>query len=233
MSYLVEPAVDPIRMAGPQPAIVSGDLMLRRWNPRDAAQLVAAYGDPDISHWNLRRLDSENEAQSLIHTWKRGWRRKEAASWAVVRMDDVDKVLGQIGFRSLYLGDGMAEISYWVVPGQRRMGLATRANLTLSDWAIKELGLHRLELVHSVHNAGSCRVAVNSGFEIEGVKRQLQQHADGWHDMCLHARIRTASCRCGPAVVGPTASQDRGSTRAVRGLPAQRSGGPSGCKRRT
>jgi hypothetical protein len=47
----------------------------------------------------------------------------------------------------------------------------------------------RLELVHTVHNPESCGVATAAGFEIEGIKRRLQRHTDGWHDMCLHSRI--------------------------------------------
>src|SRR4051794_5672167 len=174
MPYLVEPAVDPSRMSGPQPEIVSGELTLRPWIPDDVEQLVSAYKDPGIRQWNLRRLDSSEEARSLIRTWRQGWNRSTAASWAVVRTDNPDKVLGQAGFRSLYWVDGMAEVSYWVVPGQRRRGLASRSTRLLADWAIGGIGLHRLELVHSTKNPASCQVALNAGFDVEGVKRELQ-----------------------------------------------------------
>jgi RimJ/RimL family protein N-acetyltransferase len=189
MPYLVEAVVDPSRLAGPQPDIVFGELTLRRWVPSDAGQLMAAYSDSDIRRWALRGLDSLDEADQLITLWKRGWRRHIAASWAVVRRDTPSRVLGQVGFRSLYPADGMAEVSYWVMPSQRRQGVATAATRGLAEWAISILGLQRLELVHSVQNQGSCRVALNAGFEIEGVKRQLQRHQDDFHDMCLHSRI--------------------------------------------
>ncbi|HEV7657945.1 MAG TPA: GNAT family N-acetyltransferase [Mycobacteriales bacterium] len=191
MPYLIEPAVNPTRLNGSQPDIVAGELTLRRWVPEDAEQLMSAYDDPEIRRWNLRRLDSRREAETLIATWKQGWRRQTAVSWAVVRTSNPDKILGQVGCRSLFLVDGVAEISYWIMPGQRGRGIATRATKVLSQWALETVGLHRLELVHSVFNTGSCQVAIKAGFEIEGVKRELQRHADGsWHDMCLHSRIR-------------------------------------------
>lgn len=190
MPYLVDPVVEPDSVSGPQPEIGAADLTLRRWSRKDAPRLVEAFDDPDIRRWHLRRLDSRAEATGLVTGWRQDWRRHTAASWAIVHTAAPDTVLGQVGFRSLYLADGLAECSYWVLPEWRRKGLATRAAQVLGDWALDELGLQRLELVHSIRNAGSCRVALGAGFEVEGTKRRLQQHEDGWHDMHLHARVR-------------------------------------------
>lgn len=190
MPYVVKPVVDPARLAVPQPEIRANGLILRCWEPRDAAQLLDAFADPGIQKWNLRTVESRKEAQQLISSWRRGWKRHAAVSWAVVRPADRDTVVGQVGFRALYPVDGMAEVSYWVVPGHRQRGIATAATGALSGWALDQLGLERLELVHSRANTASCRVALAAGFAQEGVKRRLQKHADGWHDMCLHSRLR-------------------------------------------
>ena len=53
-----------------------------------------------------------------------------------------------------------------------------------------QVGLHRIELLHSTGNAASCRVAEKAGYVLEGTKRRQGLHADGWHDMHLHARLR-------------------------------------------
>lgn len=190
MPYVVTPVVDPKRLARQQPEIEAGDLLLRRWTLSDATQLLAAFADREIQQWNLRTVVDLDEARKLIGAWKHGWRRHTAVSWAVVRPADRDRVLGQVGFRALYPVDGMAEVSYWVVPGQRQQGVASRATRALADWAVDDLHLERLELVHSTRNQASCRVAEAAGFEAEGTKRHLQKHVDGWHDMHLHARIR-------------------------------------------
>jgi RimJ/RimL family protein N-acetyltransferase len=58
-------------------------------------------------------------------------------------------------------------------------------------WAFNTLELHRVELYHSMSNAASCRVARHAGFATEGVKRREAFHADGWHDMHIHARLDT------------------------------------------
>ena len=87
------------------------------------------------------------------------------------------------------LEDGLAEIGYWVVPSARGRGIAPRALVAVSNWAIDELRLHRLELQHSTKNEASCRVAEKAGYPLESTKRSQALHDDGWHDMHLNVRV--------------------------------------------
>ncbi len=80
-------------------------------------------------------------------------------------------------------------MSYWVSPQARGVGAASLATAALSDWLLKDLGLHRLELGHSVLNPASCRVALKAGYAPEGTMRSALLHSDGWHDMHWHSRI--------------------------------------------
>jgi RimJ/RimL family protein N-acetyltransferase len=88
------------------------------------------------------------------------------------------------------LGGGLAQVSYWTLPRARGRGVAVAATRRLARFAFDDLGLVRLELMHSTVNPASCRVASKAGFAAEGVARQALQHADGWHDMHRHARLR-------------------------------------------
>lgn len=188
---LVDPVVDPQRLAGiQQPEIDADDLLLRPWSVADAQCLVEAFSDEEIQRWHLWSLVSEAEAADWVAEGNDRWQRKVGASWAVLRVDDRGAVVGQVSFRSLYLADGLAEVGYWVLPAARRTGVASQATRALADWAIDDLGLMRLELVHSVHNPPSCGVALRAGFRVEGTKRMLQRHLDGIHDMHLHSRVR-------------------------------------------
>jgi RimJ/RimL family protein N-acetyltransferase len=195
MPSLVKPVV-PARAVRPdaQPLICTpGELMLRPWREGDVPQLRAAFRDEQIQRWCLHRLATAPEGRHWIDCWKVRWRKRTGASWAIVEKARPDVVLGQIAFRSLYLADGLAELSCWIVPGSRRHHVGTEATRMLTDWAFDNLGLERLEIVHSTQNLASCPVALRAGFQIEGVKRHLQIHADGFHDMCLHSRISSDS----------------------------------------
>jgi RimJ/RimL family protein N-acetyltransferase len=74
--------------------------------------------------------------------------------------------------------------------GRPGPGVATRATAELARWALDGLELHRLELMHSIANPPSCRVADKAGFTLEGTLRSALLHPDGWHDLHLHARLR-------------------------------------------
>jgi len=61
----------------------------------------------------------------------------------------------------------------------------------MTAWCFETLRLHRVELCHATANVASCRVARYAGFAVEATKRGEGRHADGWHDMHVHARLDT------------------------------------------
>jgi RimJ/RimL family protein N-acetyltransferase len=166
-----------------------GGLTLRPWLPSDAGVVLAAYTDPDIQHWHRRALVSEDEARELIADWNRGWHAETDGGWAIVS-GEPGEVTGRVTLGKVSLEGGHARCGYWVLPSARGSGIATRAVLGLSRWAVDDLGLHRLELGHSVANEASCRVASKAGFRLEGTLHAALLHPDGWHDMHLHAQTR-------------------------------------------
>jgi RimJ/RimL family protein N-acetyltransferase len=165
-----------------------GGLLLRPWEATDAAVFVGAYRDSEIQRWHTRQPMSEDQVREWFDQYRRDWARERGAHWAVT--GSRGEVLGRIAMRGLDLDDGVAACAYWVLPAARGKGVASRALSALSVWALDETGFHRLELDHSTRNTASCRVAVKSGFLLEGTKRSAAVHVDGRHDMHLHARIR-------------------------------------------
>jgi RimJ/RimL family protein N-acetyltransferase len=186
MPPLTEPVLTPGSLARlSQPVLKVDDLVLRPWRPSDAAAVVQAYSEPRIQRWHVRSM-TEDEARAWIGAWPDRWAQESGAGWAIA---DATALVGQISLRRLNLAEGLGELSYWVLPAARGQRVATRALCALTAWAFDELGLHRLELAHSVRNPESCRVAVNAGYLAEGTKRREGLHADGWHDMHFHARL--------------------------------------------
>ena len=174
-----------------QPRLDAGEgMVLRPWRDTDAATVRAAFACPDIQRWHMRRMDSDDEAQDWIADWTRQWADESNASWAVADGSD-DRVVGQVGLRTIMLSQASAELSYWILPTARGTGIAVRAVQALTSWAFGTLRMHRIFLVHSVSNSASCRVAQKAAFGIEGTLRGHLRHTDGWHDVHVHARLRT------------------------------------------
>jgi RimJ/RimL family protein N-acetyltransferase len=186
--YLVADVVSAGTLAStPQPTLAADGLTLRPWRAGDRPAVVAAYSDPGIQQWHCRTMD-DAEAATWLAAWPVHWRRESKAGWAVT---DGGEVVGQVSLRTIDLAEGTAEISYWVLPDRRGRRIAPRALAALSDWALYTLGLQRLELRHATANSASCRVAMRAGYAAEGTSRRAVLHADGWHDMHLHARVAT------------------------------------------
>ncbi len=186
MPRTVAPVVAPGSLAGsPQPTLSAGELVLRPWRSADAPAVAAAYAEPDIRRWHTRTM-TPAEAEAWIASWPGRWRAEDGAGWAVATGP---VLLGQISLRSLDLAEGAGELSYWVLPAARGRRVADRAVAALSAWAFGGPGLHRIELQHATANLASCRVAARAGYAFEGIRRAAAAHADGWHDMHLHARL--------------------------------------------
>ena len=162
--------------------------LLRPWRLSDARAVVDAFNDPEIQRWHVRRADSEDEARQWISEWRDGWTAEAQLNWALVDRTS-DSLTGRISLKCVDLHDGSAEAAYWMAPAWRGRGLCSQALTTLCQWAFREVGFQRIGLEHSVANLASCRVAEKAGFRVEGIRRSAALHADGWHDMHVHALL--------------------------------------------
>jgi len=183
---LVAPALSPGSLARlSQPIFEVDELVLRPWSPGDAPAVVAAYREPSIQQWHVRSMTGR-EARTWVSSWTGRWAKETGAGWALT-IDDA--LVGQISLGHMNFSDGATEVSYWVLPAARGNSVAPRALHAVTSWALERLRLHRVRLTHSSANAASCRVAAKAGFVLEGTMRGEALHADGWHDMRLHARL--------------------------------------------
>lgn len=186
--------VEPVLKSGTlrvltQPILpVQAGFVLRPWSAHDAAAVRRAFDDRDIRRWHARRMDTDAEALAWVSSWSQRWKAETDASWALVRVG-TEKVMGQVGLRTVFLEAGAAQMSYWLLPEARGRGLAVSGTRAVQSWAFSHVGLQRLALKHSVHNTRSCRVAVAAGFALEGTLRRYLLHTDGLHDTHLHAAV--------------------------------------------
>lgn len=191
MPSLTGPVVPAGRIRSlPQPTLYAGDLVIRPWHPGDAPAVFAAYQDLAIQRWHVRSMNDMTEALAWIRSWPQRWLEESGADWAVTAHE---AVVGRAGIKRFDLWEGIGEVAYWVMPAARGHHVAARAVAAVSAWAFDVAGLHRLELIHSTANLASCRAATGAGFAPEGTTRQQGHHADGWHDMHFHARLRVTS----------------------------------------
>jgi RimJ/RimL family protein N-acetyltransferase len=84
-----------------------------------------------------------------------------------------------------------AELGYVVAAAARGRGVATEALRRLTEWAFAELGMLRLELLISVDNAASKKVADRAGYVRDGVLRSAYVKPGVREDTEIWSRLAT------------------------------------------
>jgi len=169
--------------------ILAGRYQLRPPSLADAEDVLAIAQDPEIRMWNaLTSVTDEETARAWCQKWS-DWSGGTTAQWGVFAAAE-GKLLGAISLFGIDTRNSSAEIGYRVAPWARSQGVGTAALSAVADWAFGTLSLTRLQLLHGLENAASCRVAEKSGFVLEGALRSSYRYGDGeLHDEHMHARL--------------------------------------------
>jgi ribosomal-protein-alanine N-acetyltransferase len=147
-------------------------LLLRKPRLGDAADLAAAYADPETMRFmGDGTTKTREQVEQEIPLWLERWENWGLSLLSLERRDD-GRVLGRAGFL-------LWDPETWQVPGRDTelgwllarehwgRGYATEAALALRDWALDERSLTRLISLIQPENLRSIRVAEKLGERYE------------------------------------------------------------------
>jgi RimJ/RimL family protein N-acetyltransferase len=159
-----------------------GVVSLRPWVREDARFLAEASADSAIQRYNgaLDRFGypaappSLDDAQAVIKEFESSWltfaKIGTPSGVAFVITDAVSgEMAGCTGVDGWSKSD-VAQFGYWLAPGARGRGYATRAAILMTRWLF-ELGAARVFLTIVTGNEDSVAVARRAGFAYEGTMR--------------------------------------------------------------
>lgn len=151
-----------------------GGVVLRPWTSSDVTFLVDASQDPAIERYNGPMPASVADAAAVIERIQECWRAFEiegdptGVAFAIVDAA-LDEPVGMCGV-DRWSSTDVAQFGYWLVPGARGRGFATRAATLMTSWLF-ELGAARVFVTIQSDNAPSAAVARRVGFTHEGTLR--------------------------------------------------------------
>jgi ribosomal-protein-serine acetyltransferase len=99
-----------------------------------------------------------------------------------VMIDADDELVGSCGLNKVDEFNRSANLGYWVRSDRSGRGHATTATELLKEYGFAIAGLHRMEVIMSVRNHASRRVAEKSGAVYEGVARGALRLGGEFHD---------------------------------------------------
>ena len=177
-------------LPAPDPPLTDGTLLLRLPRATDAAAIAAACGDPEIARWIPIPVPYHLEdAMTFVAFSAQGWSSGREPTFVIA--DAADRtLLGALAHHRRPDEPGRAAVGYWLAPGARGRGAATRAVQLVVRWAFDiEPGLVRMELLTLVGNEASGRVALRAGFTREGVLRRFLPFRGELVDAVMFARL--------------------------------------------
>jgi len=173
--------------------IEAGELLLRHPRPQDAPEVCRALEDPETYRF-LPNVPTPVPLE-FGETWcGQGHDDVRAAGGVRYVVIDVqtNQLLGAVSLQRVHADRAQAETGYWVAPWARGRGVATKSVRALSDAAFS-VGMARIELCAEWENVASQKVALNSGYRREGVRRAAAPGRDGSGRYDLIAFTRLAS----------------------------------------
>ena len=153
----------------PDGPLADGVVAVRLRRAADVAAVAAAGHDPLTRRWlDDEPMDDEARRTSVRRT-EEAWRSGRAAPM-VIADGASDEPVGIVNLQ--FKEDGSATVVYSVFPAYRGRGIAPRAVLLLTGWALGALGLDRVLLEADAENTASIRVAEKCGFERTGSRTE-------------------------------------------------------------
>jgi RimJ/RimL family protein N-acetyltransferase len=153
-----------------EPTATAPALTLRPWQDSDIPALVAAHRDEAMRRWLITRIDDEDEARAALARQKEGWADGTRLSWAI---ELEGMVVGHFVIKAANPPETLATgVGYWTVAEARGKGIASRCVQTATEWLFAGQDImpaDEIELLHTVGNEGSCRVAQKCGYVLESV----------------------------------------------------------------
>ncbi|MDH3260329.1 MAG: GNAT family N-acetyltransferase [Acidimicrobiia bacterium] len=160
--------------------------MMRPFRRRDADDMTEAVqaSQTELNEWlPWAHLDyAKGDATNYIRDSIKSWREERAYDWAIRRLDDPDRHIGNISVWFVSRSFKTGEIGYWVRTDETTRGVATEVAARALQIAFEELKMHRVILRIAVGNRASERVAEKLGFFREGVLRQEIKVRGKWLD---------------------------------------------------
>jgi RimJ/RimL family protein N-acetyltransferase len=160
-----------------------------------------------MRRWLRHLVATDDEARAMIQARHADWAAGTRYSFAVLLAEPgaPGDLVGSVSIRGLDDAAVSGEVGYWITAPARGRGIAARAVDAVCEWAFRlprRRPLERLELLHSVGNHASCRVAEKAGFPFSAVLPPLLPDSTTTGTCTF---VGQAGCRSGGRPVSPDA----------------------------
>jgi [ribosomal protein S5]-alanine N-acetyltransferase len=152
-----------------QPSLATDRLLLRPFQPDDAALVQTLAGDKRIAEMaaKIPHPYADGVAEAWISGLHETWSNRTQATFAVT-LRHSDQLIGAVSLMNI--SNGAAEIGYWIGVPYWNQGYCTEAVDALIGFGITSCDLTCIRAYHLIHNPASGKVLKNVGLQKVGKK---------------------------------------------------------------
>lgn len=170
-------------------ALTHGDVKLRIAKMRDSKSLEKLIlGNRDwLRPWEATNPSAPNSFD--VRSQLRGLLRQMDDQSGIPFVIEVQgQVQGQLNVANILHGSvSSAVLGYWVAPEVAGRGVTPTAVALVTDYLMRTVGLHRVEIDIRPENSASLRVVAKLGFRYEGLKERYIHINGDWRDHYVFA----------------------------------------------
>lgn len=137
--------------------------------------------------WVDRTLSLEDTRKFIIKC-QEDFKEKSAADFGVLYEG---KWIGSMGFHTIKLDNGWAEVGYWLDSDYIGKGIMTDCVRAVIDYGFNELGLHRVQIRCDSVNVRSKAIPERLGFKLEGVMRENHKWGEQFSDGLIYGILKS------------------------------------------
>lgn len=136
-----------------------------------------------LSPWDASNPDGQTHIPTFREIYQQSRRSSKSGSAFMFAIEMDQQLIGQITLGNVIWGSlREAYIGYWIDQKYANRGIVTTSVALLTDFALNECGLHRIEISIRPENSASLRVVEKLGIKEEGMRPRFL-HIDGdWRD---------------------------------------------------
>jgi ribosomal-protein-alanine N-acetyltransferase len=175
-----------------QPKLTTARLMIRPFDPSDAAEVQRLAADRSVADTTLSIPHPylDGMAEAWIATHAPGFEAGTLANFAIT-LRSSGELVGAAGLVIERSAD-RAELGYWIGAASRNLGYCTEAARAVIDFGFQNLELNRIFAHHFKRNPASGRVMQKLGMRPEGLQLQHVKKWDRYEDVVLYGLVRSA-----------------------------------------
>jgi ribosomal-protein-serine acetyltransferase len=167
-------------------------LLLRAFKPGDAEAIYEAVCESkaELARWLpwCHADYSIADTQEFLNQRSEAFAKQGEHAFAIIERHG-NRFVGATGINQIDRGTCRANLGYWLRTSATGRGYATRCTRLVAQWAFKELGLQRIEIVAAVGNVASQRVATRAGATREGIARNRLRHGQKQLDAVVFSLV--------------------------------------------